>query len=324
MFDIDTISKFLLLIVTGTFPLLLFRQYVWQNETESMIRKLCHITSIKDKNNFHDHHNQTIKDALDYLPLVIQRYLKQVLLLIDDEDRGTSYMIHEPIQVIKNVRINQDGEILINNNWLPFQAFQVASCIPSSPGFIWDSRITLFSGIPILNRIKVRARDYFIEGEGNLKVNLAGAIPMANLTGKEANVAEFMRWIAEMAFYPTAFLPHDGARLRWVKDVRAMKGPWSEYHGSFARGKLSDPSSDIEGEIEFHFDENNLLKSIRGYRLMTNKGKNEYLPWEGHISDYTLAQGIMVPTSVTAGYYIDDEFIPYFKGKCNKFHFDFF
>jgi hypothetical protein len=320
-------------LIACSIVLLFFKQYEWRRDTEMCIRRLLHneqngkkITSNDptSKAVYHDNHAQAIQETLHSLPLAIQRYLKNVLNIIVDEDRGTSYMVHEPIRIIKSVKIDQEGSIFLNDKWVPFKATQVSSCIPSSPGFVWDSETSMFPKIPLLNNLKIRARDSYVNGKGNLNVSVAGVLPLVKASGKEADIAEFMRWMAEMSFYPTSYLPHDGTRLQWVKDVKGIKGPWPDHHGSFARAKLVDPLNDIEGELEFLFDENNLLTTIRGYRLMTSNGKSEYLPWEGYITEYDFYDGIMVPSSATIGYYIDGKFSPYFKGKYKNFVFDFF
>jgi hypothetical protein len=327
MIKINFLTVFTL--IASSIILLLFKRYEWKRDTETYIRRLLkdERTSSNDatkKVAFHDNHVQTIQDTLHSLPLAIQKYLQTALNIIVDEDRGTSYMVHEPIRILKSVKIEQEGSIFLNDKWVPFKASQVSSCIPSSPGFVWDSETSMFPKIPLLNNLKIRARDSYVQGKGNLDVSVAGLLPLVKASGKEADVAEFMRWMAEMSFYPTSYLPHDGTRLHWIKDVKNMKGPWPDHHGSFARARLVDPLSNNEGELEFLFDENNLLTTIRGYRLMTSNGKSEYLPWEGHITGYDMYDGIMVPSSASIGYYINDKFSPYFKGKYNKFEFDFF
>jgi hypothetical protein len=149
-------------LIACSIVLLFFKQYEWRRDTEMCIRRLLHNDQSNDptsKEVYHDNHVQTIQETLHSLPLAIQRYLKNVLNIIVDEDRGTSYMVHEPIRIIKSVKIDQEGSIFLNDKWVPFKATQVSSCIPSSPGFVWDSETSIFPKIPLLNSLKIRARD---------------------------------------------------------------------------------------------------------------------------------------------------------------------
>lgn len=293
----------------------------WKRELEGMTNRVIH----KGTKKLHDKHELSIQDSMATLPFAIQRYLHKALFLIDDVDRGTSYMMHTPISIINNVKIQQEGEIFVNQKWLPFKASQTVSCSPASPGFIWDCSTSIHPTLPILKYLPIFVRDVYLDGQGELSVNCMGVARIAHKKGTvDINSAELMRWLAEIPLYPTAFLPQLGAKISWVKENTQIKGPWPEHHGAFVRGRITDLQSDTEAEVQFCFKEDGLISSIRAQRMQEEGGKLVWKPWEGRFVEYDARNGMLVPTKMEAGYWEDGKLEIYFKGTNTKLDYDFF
>jgi hypothetical protein len=95
------------------------------------------------QSSFHDHHELWIQKSIQHLPRPIQKHLQQTLFLILDTDRGKDYMMHKPVSIIKTVRIEQEGEIRVDDKWLPLKAQQDVCANPAWPGFVWCAKINL-------------------------------------------------------------------------------------------------------------------------------------------------------------------------------------
>lgn len=318
---IHIIYQFVISFLPVSLVFVYLRRRAWRRDTELKINRILR----HDTKSFHDKHELSIQESMATLPFAVQRYLHKVLFLIDDIDRGTNYMVHTPIATIQSVKIQQEGTIFVNGNWLPFHATQTVSCSPASPGFIWDC-VSKFSPTSlILKHLSIFVRDAYIDGKGELSAKLMGVGQVAHQTDTSAiNSAELMRWLAEAALYPTAFLPQSGARISWVKENNQIKGPWPEHHGAFVRGRVTDPNSDVEAEVQFCFNDDGLISNVRAQRLQEENGSVVSKPWEGRFIEYDARSGMLVPTQMEAGYWEDGKLEVYFRGTNTKFEYDFF
>jgi hypothetical protein len=111
-------------------------------------------------------------------------------------------------RMIAAVSVEQVGSMNLKpagRQWNPFKARQRVST--QRPGFLWNASISLLPGI------LVRVHDAYIAGAGILNPSLLGLFSMAGKADPVALArAEFMRYCAEAAWYPTALLPSQGAK----------------------------------------------------------------------------------------------------------------
>ena len=310
--------------IAVSYFLVYIRRRSFKRESEELVDKVLQ-KQVFPKVKFHDNHELFIQDSINALPLAVQRYLHAALSLIDDEDRGPNYMIHTPIAVIKSVELKQKGTLLVNDQWLPFTATQNAFASPAAPGFVWECSANMHPSLPILKYLKYFVRDAYVDKIGELDVNAMGVMPIVNMKGTEAiNSGELMRWMAEIPLYPTALLPQSGARVMWVKDSHQLEGPWSEYHGAFARGRLTAGDEDITTEVQFCFGEDGLISSVRAHRAQEIDGSITTMPWEGSMCEYTAIDGMLVPTKWEAGYWKKDKLELYYKAVNHSFQYTYF
>lgn len=152
---------------------------------------------------------------VEALPAPVRRYLGLVL---------------RPGQpMIATVELVQTGEFNLNEadgNWKIFAATQ--RVVTSRPGFAWEACIALFPGV------SVRVRDAYAAGEGVLHAAVFGCFSLARVRGAgEVARGELMRFFAEAAWYPTAFLPSQGVR-------------WEAVDEHSARGTLRDGDIEVD------------------------------------------------------------------------------
>src|SRR5690242_1805973 len=120
------------------------------------------------------------------LPAPLQRYLRYAQVV------GKA--------PIRTVRLAQEGVMRTQPGkpWFPFTAQQSFSTTP--PAFLWQARMRL---VPF---VWVRATDRFFEGHGSMRIKLFSAVPIGNGHGPEMDQSELQRYLAEMIWFPTAWL----------------------------------------------------------------------------------------------------------------------
>ncbi len=150
-------------------------------------------------------------------------------------------------QLARSVRLSQNAEMRLekDGDWQPLSAEQIIST--GTPGFVWLAEQTIGP------MVKFRVIDAYVAGEGRLNVRALGSVPVANSMGPATDLAEAMRYLAELVWAPDAMLgnpaliwqeqpdgsvtvslklPHDTARVRFVfntqgdiTEVRARDRP---------------------------------------------------------------------------------------------------
>lgn len=228
---------------------------------------------------------------LDGLPPVVQRYFRlalsdgqAIITAVDLAHRGT---------------FNQSATA---ERWAPFTSVQ--RVVTRRPGFVWDASIAMFPGVP------VRVHDAYVAGEGILDASVGGLVGVAHLRGPgEIALGEFMRWVAESAWYPTALLPSQGVT-------------WEGINGHFARATLSD--GDLRVALTYRFGDDGLIESVRAEsRGRTVGDRVEPLPWECRLWDYELRDGMMVPLEGKVSWVLPDGPRPYWNGTITSIRYEF-
>ncbi len=206
---------------------------------------------------------------LDGLPAPVQRFFRAVLkdgqplvAAVNIEHRGTFNLAAEG-----------------PDQWKPFTSTQRA--VMRRPGFVWDGRVRMAPGVA------VHVHDAYVAGEGILHPAVLGLVSLTELRGTSAEPGgvaqgEFMRYLAEAAWYPTALLPSQGVR-------------WTAMDDNAATATLNDGT--VSATLLFRFDpRSGVIESVRAEARGRTVGKSVTLtPWEGRWSDYAERDGLRVP-----------------------------
>ncbi len=227
---------------------------------------------------------------LEGLPAPVQRYFRAVL------KDGQPLITAVTIDMAGSFNMAPKGE-----QWKPFTARQRVST--RRPGFLWDAAIALGPGVT------VHVVDSYIAGRGLLRAKLQGLVTMAELQG-DGDIArgEFMRWFAEVLWYPTALLPSQGVRWQAVDDRSA--------NATVTEGPLSLT-------LRFWFDEAGLITSFRAEaRGSMVDGQLVMAPWEGRWSDYRVVDGLRVPFKGEVAWMRPEGRKPYFIGTVTSLAFE--
>ena len=149
---------------------------------------------------------------LDGLPRPVQRFFEAALA------DGSPLVATVSLAHRGTFNLAADGP----DRWIPFTSTQRVTT--GRPGFVWDARMAMAPGLA------VRVHDAYVAGEGVLHPAVLGLFSLTDLRGaspEPGGVAhgEFMRFVAEAAWYPTALLPRQGARWTAVDEHAARVGP---------------------------------------------------------------------------------------------------
>ena len=228
---------------------------------------------------------------LESLPAPVQRYFRAVL------KDGQPIITAVTIDIAGTMNMSATGE-----QWKPFTSRQRVTT--RRPGFLWDASIAMAPGL------KVRVVDSYIVGKGLLHATLQGLFTMAEMRGEgEIARGEFMRWFAEVAWYPTALLPSQGVRWEAVDDHSA--------NATVVDGALTLT-------LLFRFNDAGLIGSFRAEARGGMVGKVMVMaPWEGRWSNYQTRNGVQVPFTGEVAWIRPEGRKPYFIGTVTALTFEF-
>ncbi|NJP05957.1 MAG: hypothetical protein HC837_10210 [Chloroflexaceae bacterium] len=120
------------------------------------------------------------------LPEPVQRYLLHAIA------PGTP--------LAESVDLTMHGQIKLNDQWYPFEADQR---ITLPYGFVWAPSVNM-------GWISVEGADTYAAGNGRMRFDLFGLIPLVQRTGPHIDRSALGRLVIESIWLPTALLPQRG------------------------------------------------------------------------------------------------------------------
>jgi hypothetical protein len=167
------INVFLLIIIVGAAVAYNFDQQV-NEEIISLNKRSRHFSEV------------ITEQKLESVPDIIKTWLTK------------SGVVNKTIPSI--VYITQKGELRSKENgpWNKFIANQHFSLDP--PAFVWDA------DIQVNDFVKIKGRDKFEDGKGNMLIKVNSFLPIANSSGKEVDQGTLIRFMAEISWFPQAAL----------------------------------------------------------------------------------------------------------------------
>lgn len=190
--------------------------------------------------------NTTIltREMLAPLPPLIQKWLIH------------SGAVGKPL--IQNIYLKQQGELRLSAKakWMPFSSEQYTRI--DYPGFIWIAKVKT---APFLH---LRGRDKFQNGKGAMLIKLASVITLANNSGKKIDQGAMVRYMAEMAWYPSAAL--------------APYMNWEQLDDVTAKAIMNIDGLTVSGIFGFDFDGN--VISFEALRYYQRKKSSALEKWQ--------------------------------------------
>ena len=228
---------------------------------------------------------------LEGLPAPVQRYFRAVL------KEGQPIIAAATVELAGTFNMSATGE-----QWKPFTSRQ--RVITSRPGFLWDAQVSMLPGLT------VRVVDSYIAGKGLLHAAILGLFTVADVSGGgEIARGEFMRFFAEMAWYPTALLPSQGVR-------------WAALDDRSANATVVDGPLTLT--LLFRFNDAGLIDSFRAEARGAMVGKEMVMvPWEGSWSNYQSRDGMTVPFTGEVAWERPEGRKSYFHGTVASLSYEF-
>ncbi|MBK5187764.1 MAG: hypothetical protein JJD97_05925 [Gemmatimonadaceae bacterium] len=254
----------------------------WKRDTAREIRKLATRAPAAPQPAHYD------RAEIDSLPAPVVRYFE--------------FALTQGQPLIEHARIEWKGQFSIRpRRWTPFSATQHYQMRP--PGFVWDARIRMTPGVPVL------VRDTYIDHEGSLRAAIGGVVKVADHRGTPGiAVGELLRYLGEAVWYPTALLPSAGLA-------------WSAIDDSSATATLSDGATTVS--IDAHFGASAEIRSLSAMRPRDVKGESVLTPWVAHVGGYAVRSGMRVPTFGEAAWTLPTGPLPYWRGTLVDVHYSF-
>ncbi|MCP4444460.1 MAG: hypothetical protein GY811_03835 [Myxococcales bacterium] len=125
------------------------------------------------------------------------------------------------------VKLRQRGRLQTEPgaSWMDFQATQWIST--KTPGFVWFADVTAYPGAFLYGRDKYQA------GRGAMTISLLSLVPVVDATGPKVDQASLLRFLGEMALYPSAAVePY----VRWEEAGENAARATMTYGGVTATG----------------------------------------------------------------------------------------
>lgn len=223
----------------------------------------------------------------DGLPEPVRRYLR--------------YAIREGASAIRTVRLKHDGffRTTPEQRWFPIEGEQYFTV--ARPGFVWNASIR---PAPL---VWIEARDRLVSGRGNMLVKLVSTFSIADAVGPEIDQGSRLRWLAECAWFPYAFVG---------VDVQ-----WEQIDAHSARARLRCDGLPVGALVEV--DDEGKLTKLRADRYRdVGGGRSVLTPWTGRYFDYREYNGFRVPSSVEAGWELEKELFLYVRFRVTVLEYD--
>jgi hypothetical protein len=193
------------------------------------------------------------------LPEPVQRYLRYTQIIGKER--------------VRTVRLKQKGFFRTkpDKRWIPLKAEEYFTVDP--PGFLWYGRMRIF---PL---VTVSGIDKFFGGKGSLVIKLMSAIKVEEISGKECDQAELVRYLNEMTWFPSAFLSD------YIH--------WESISSDSARATIRIDG--ITASAILYFNEQGQMTNFVAERYMDVGGGAILKKWSTPLKDYAEINGIMVP-----------------------------
>jgi len=170
------------------------------------------------------------------------------------------------------VHVVQKGAMRQKQNgiWSEFHAQQYFSLNP--PGFVWNADIQMNEAL------EVKGRDKLENGHGNMLIKAESLFPIANARGKEIDQGTFIRFMAEMSWFPQAALKN---YISW-KDIDQNR----------SQAFITYGNTSVAGV--FTFNDNGLPILFEAKRYGDFNGKYSLETWSVKTTNFKVFQGITV------------------------------
>lgn len=220
------------------------------------------------------------------LPEPMQRYLRY------------AKVIGKP--PIPTVHLQQKGTFKTqpNGTGMPFVAEQYFTV--NQPAFLWEAKI---SALPF---VSIAVKDELLQGHGRTTAKLLSLIPLADGQGREIDQGSWLRYLGEMAWFPTAWL--------WEQIE------WQAIDTHSVQATIRD--REMVAAAILHINDEGQLIRVSADRYRDAKPVPVLTPWLGLFSDYREVNGLMIPMQASGAWQFETGDFTYFQGEITEIEYD--
>lgn len=210
------------------------------------------------------------EEDLDGLPAPVKRYLRY------------AGVVGRPR--IRTARIKQVGAMRVapGQAWQSMVAEQHFAVFPI--GFVWHALVS--SGL-----FSIEVRDAYFAGYGEVIARLGSFVPVAEARGPEIDEGALVRYLAEMVFFPTAF----------VDQVR-----WEPIDDESARVFFADDELEVSAVCTFDPGSGRMVNMV-AERWRDEDGYYQKYAWSTPFDDYGEFNGFVIPSAAAAIWHLGDD-----------------
>jgi len=166
--------------------------------------------------------------------------------------------------------------------WYSAEALQYSTTSP--PAFLWTVKMDM---LPI---IKITGRDKYIDGKGEMLIRMNSLINIVKERGEKLDEGTVQRYLGELVWLPSlAISPHIS---------------WEAIDDFSAKATLNYKGT--SGSGVFYFNENGDFVKFVAMRYMGNKPDSIKYPWVLTVDEYSVFEGIKVPSKMEATWKLDE------------------
>ena len=201
---------------------------------------------------------------------------------------------------IRTVRLTQRGTMSLREGFpgLPMTAEQYVTTNP--PAFLWYGTLHPFPLVP------VSGTDTYVDGHGAFLIKALSVISLGTARGPETDQGELLRYLGEMAWFPTAML---------ADDIQ-----WNAINAGSAKATISLPPVTASGIV--HIDAQGRYTHFTAERYREEHKRLVLRPWIGRWDDYREINGFRIPMKADAAYTLEAGEFSYFRGEVTEIGYD--
>lgn len=184
-------------------------------------------------------------------------------------------------KMISTVQLQQRVKIKLNKEqkkW--YNAFAQQYITAYKPSFVWKVEL------PIGSFIKIKGRDKFKEGKGEMLIKLFSVFKLAEESGQKINESTMQRYLAEIVWFPSAAL---NSYIEWEAIDSLSAKAVMTYHGTRASGI-------------FYFNKEGDFVKFKCFRYKENKPNSRKYEWIIEVLEYSEKTGIKIPIKIKASW----------------------
>ncbi len=224
----------------------------------------------------------------------------QVLCLPEPMQRYLSYTQVIGKELIRTVRLTQQGVMRQqpDQKWMPLVAEQYFTTKP--PAFLWHCTMRPFPFVWI------SATDRFTGGHGSMVIKLLSFITVGNARGPEMDQSELQRYLAELVWYPTA----------WLSDAIE----WQAIDAHSVKATFCEPG--VTASAVLHVNEQGQLTQLTADRYKEEHGHYLLVPWSGQCNEYQEVEGMRIPTRIEITWHLASGDFSWFRCKITEIEYN--